>query len=152
MIRDWPSCRQPGATEVVPETFEASLTLVSQALTLLQLPAPQVANVVDTLRRQRYATLRTHPAEVRAELQAEPAELLRSVVLPPRWLGRGAAAGRGSGTGRGGGLHGDPPAGHHGPRTGRGDRAARGRRGGDLRHAGGACNTPRRCCWPASGP
>ena len=28
-----------GATEVVPETFEASLTLVSQALTLLQLPA-----------------------------------------------------------------------------------------------------------------
>ena len=31
-----------GATEVVPETFEASLTLVSQALTLLHLPAAQV--------------------------------------------------------------------------------------------------------------
>ncbi len=65
-----------GATEVVPETFEASLTLVSQALTLLQLPAPQVGRVVDTLRRQRYATLRT-----RAE--QESADQLRSVVLPP---------------------------------------------------------------------
>jgi CPA2 family monovalent cation:H+ antiporter-2 len=65
-----------GATEVVPETFEASLTLVSQALTLLQLPAPQVGRVVDTLRRQRYATLRTR-------VEQEPADQLRSVVLPP---------------------------------------------------------------------
>jgi monovalent cation:H+ antiporter-2, CPA2 family len=59
---------------VVPETFEASLTLVSQALTLLQLPAPQVARIVDNLRTQRYATLRTRPGD--------PAELLHSVVLP----------------------------------------------------------------------
>jgi CPA2 family monovalent cation:H+ antiporter-2 len=65
-----------GATEVVPETFEASLTLVSQALMLLQLPAPQVARVVDTLRRQRYATLRTRSEQ-------ESADQLRSVVLPP---------------------------------------------------------------------
>jgi len=65
-----------GATEVVPETFEASLTLVSQALTLLQLPAPQVGRVVDTLRRQRYATLRTRS-------EPESADELRSVVLPP---------------------------------------------------------------------
>jgi monovalent cation:H+ antiporter-2, CPA2 family len=75
---------EAGATEVVPETFEASLTLVSQALTLLQLPALQVTQVVDTLRTQRYATLRTQPAAVRAELHVEPAELLRSVVLPPQ--------------------------------------------------------------------
>jgi CPA2 family monovalent cation:H+ antiporter-2 len=65
-----------GATEVVPETFEASLTLVSQALTLLQLPAPQVGRVVDTLRQQRYATLRTRSEQ-------ESADQLRSVVLPP---------------------------------------------------------------------
>ena len=65
-----------GATEVVPETFEASLTLVSQALTLLQLPAPQVGRVVDTLRRQRYATLRTRSEQ-------ESVDQLRSVVLPP---------------------------------------------------------------------
>jgi CPA2 family monovalent cation:H+ antiporter-2 len=75
---------EAGATEVVPETFEASLTLVSQALMLLQLPALQVTQVVDTLRTQRYATLRTQPAAARAELHVEPAELLRSVVLPPQ--------------------------------------------------------------------
>jgi CPA2 family monovalent cation:H+ antiporter-2 len=75
---------QAGATEVVPETFEASLTLVSQALTLLQLPAMQVTRVVDTIRTQRYATLRTQPAAARLEEDTEPAELLRSVVLPPR--------------------------------------------------------------------
>jgi CPA2 family monovalent cation:H+ antiporter-2 len=75
---------QAGATEVVPETFEAGLTLVSQALTLLQLPAPQVTRVVDTLRTERYATLRTQPSAARLEQSAEPAELLRSVVLPPQ--------------------------------------------------------------------
>jgi CPA2 family monovalent cation:H+ antiporter-2 len=64
---------QAGATEVVPETLEASLTLLSQALTLLQVPAAQVASSIDTIRRQRYATLRT----------PESAEGLRSVVLPP---------------------------------------------------------------------
>jgi CPA2 family monovalent cation:H+ antiporter-2 len=64
---------EAGATEVVPETLEASLTLVSQALTLLQVPAGQVARSVDTLRRRRYATLRT-PAWT---------EELRSIVLPP---------------------------------------------------------------------
>jgi monovalent cation:H+ antiporter-2, CPA2 family len=73
-----------GATEVVPETFEASLTLVSQALTLLQLPAAQVGRVVDTLRKQRYATLRTRSATARLDRDAEEsADQLRSVVLPP---------------------------------------------------------------------
>jgi CPA2 family monovalent cation:H+ antiporter-2 len=64
---------QAGATEVVPETLEASLTLVSQALTLLKIPAEQVARSIDTLRRRRYATLRT-PGWT---------EELRSIVLPP---------------------------------------------------------------------
>jgi monovalent cation:H+ antiporter-2, CPA2 family len=73
-----------GATEVVPETFEASLTLVSQALTLLQLPTPQVTQVVETIRRRRYATLRTQPIQARLEESIEPGELLRSVVLPPQ--------------------------------------------------------------------
>lgn len=70
-----------GATGVVPETFEASLTLVSQALALLQVPSTQVTRVVDTLRAERYGTLRTHPA---APEGAGAAELLRSIVLPPR--------------------------------------------------------------------
>jgi len=73
---------EAGATEVVPETFEASLTLVSQALTLLNLPAPQVLRIVESLRRQRYSTLRTLAGTVRSEEEAGP-EGLRSVVLPP---------------------------------------------------------------------
>jgi CPA2 family monovalent cation:H+ antiporter-2 len=73
-----------GATEVVPETFEASLTLVSQALTLLQLPGPQVARVVNALRQQRYATLRTRSVAAPGDVDAEEsADQLRSVVLPP---------------------------------------------------------------------
>jgi CPA2 family monovalent cation:H+ antiporter-2 len=75
---------QAGATEVVPETLEASLTLVSQALTLLQLPSLQVAEIVNSIRTQRYATLRTQPVAARIEQSTEPAELLRSVVLPPQ--------------------------------------------------------------------
>jgi CPA2 family monovalent cation:H+ antiporter-2 len=74
---------EAGATEVVPETFEASLTLVSQALTLLQLPPAQVMRIVGDLRRQRYSTLRTTPGTARAEEGAADAEGLRSVVLPP---------------------------------------------------------------------
>ncbi len=72
-----------GATEVVPETFEASLTLVSQALTLLNLPSPQVMRIVENQRRQRYATLRTMAGAVRMEDGGAGGEGLRSVVLPP---------------------------------------------------------------------
>jgi len=71
-----------GATEVVPETFEAGLTLVSQALTLLQLPAAQVLQTTDTLRRARYGTLRTL-AGARTGMPPDSDEQLRSVVLPP---------------------------------------------------------------------
>jgi CPA2 family monovalent cation:H+ antiporter-2 len=74
---------EAGATEVVPETFEASLTLLSQALTLLQLPTPQVMRIVENLRRQRYATLRTTSGTVRMEDGGTGEEGLRSVVLPP---------------------------------------------------------------------
>ena len=73
-----------GATEVVPEIFEASLTLVSHALTLLQLPAAQVGRVVESLRKQRYATPRTRAGAARLEPDDEAsADQLRSVVLPP---------------------------------------------------------------------
>jgi CPA2 family monovalent cation:H+ antiporter-2 len=71
-----------GATEVVPETFEAGLTLVSQVLTLLQLPVTQVLQITDTLRRQRYGTLRALAA-ARGGEPPDDDEQLRSVVLPP---------------------------------------------------------------------
>jgi CPA2 family monovalent cation:H+ antiporter-2 len=73
-----------GATEVVPEVFEASLTLVSQALTLLQVPAVQVARSVDALRHERYATLRLRTLDAPEVVTGEEdTEQLRTVVLPP---------------------------------------------------------------------
>ena len=88
-----------GATEVVPETFEAGLTLVSQALTLLQLPAAQVLRITDTLRRARYGTLRTL-AGARTGAPPSGDEQLRSVVLPPgAWaVGRRLEEARARGT------------------------------------------------------
>ena len=74
-----------GATEVVPETFEAGLTLVLQALTLLRLPPAQVMQIADQLRRQRYVTLPDSSGLVPAlgALAGDEDSQLRSVVLPP---------------------------------------------------------------------
>lgn len=47
-----------GATEVVPETFEASLMLVSHLLLLLNVPVTKVVRLVQTVRSDRYQMLR----------------------------------------------------------------------------------------------
>jgi CPA2 family monovalent cation:H+ antiporter-2 len=79
--------RDAGATEVVPETFEASLMLVSQVLLLLRMPMSRVVRAVGQIRSTRYAILRNivsrdgeHPIEETNEL----AEEVKSVVLPPQ--------------------------------------------------------------------
>jgi len=74
-----------GATEVVPETFEAGLTLVLQALTLLRLPPAQVLQIADRLRRLRYVTLPDSSGSFPAlDTLADDADAqMRSVVLPP---------------------------------------------------------------------
>ncbi len=74
-----------GATEVVPETFEAGLTLVLQALTLLRLPPAQVLQVADRMRRLRYVTLpdRSGSFPVLDARTDEAESQIRSVVLPP---------------------------------------------------------------------
>ena len=74
-----------GATEVVPETFEAGLTLVLQALTLLRLPPAQVMQIADRLRRQRYLTLPDSSGSFPAldALSDDADSQIRSVVLPP---------------------------------------------------------------------
>jgi CPA2 family monovalent cation:H+ antiporter-2 len=74
-----------GATEVVPETFEAGMTLVLQALTLLRLPPAQVLQIADRLRRLRYVTLPDSSGTFTAlSALADDAEAqMRSVVLPP---------------------------------------------------------------------
>jgi CPA2 family monovalent cation:H+ antiporter-2 len=92
-----------GATEVVPETFEASLMLLSHLLLLLKVPVSRVVRTMDDIRSHRYTMLRQFfPAE-RAEVLDEShafREELHSVILPPHaWaVGRRIAdlAARGS--------------------------------------------------------
>lgn len=47
-----------GATEVIPETLEASLMLVSHLLTLLHVPASRIFRRIQRVRSDRYALLR----------------------------------------------------------------------------------------------
>jgi len=75
-----------GATEVVPETLEAALTLVSHALLVLDVPMSRVIRTVGDIREQRYKTLRSvyrrdaaGPVEDARALREE----LHTVVLPP---------------------------------------------------------------------
>jgi len=75
-----------GATEVVPETLEAALTLVSHALLALDVPMSRVIRTVGEIRQQRYKTLRSVFRREGAELIDESHTLregLHTVVLPP---------------------------------------------------------------------
>src|ERR1019366_6460358 len=49
-----------GATEVVPETFEASLMLLSHLLLLLKLPVSRAIRTVNDIRSRRYGMLRQY--------------------------------------------------------------------------------------------
>jgi monovalent cation:H+ antiporter-2, CPA2 family len=92
---------EAGATEVVPETFEASLMLVSQVLMLLNVPVTRVVRTVGDIRRARYATLRNVVlAETGTGGVAEgQGEGIATIVLPPgAWaVGRPLSEVRGRG-------------------------------------------------------
>ena len=75
-----------GATEVVPETFEASLMLLSHLLLLLKLPMGQVIRTVNDIRSHRYGMLRQYFRRADAEFLDDShafREELHSVMLPP---------------------------------------------------------------------
>lgn len=84
--------RAAGASEVVPETFEASLMLASHALLALKTPVSRVVRTIGTMRSDRYQSLR---GLVRGELELpqldgpELSEELASVVIPPGAAGIG---------------------------------------------------------------
>jgi CPA2 family monovalent cation:H+ antiporter-2 len=85
-----------GATEVVPETFEASLMLLSHLLLLLKVPVSRVIRTVDDIRSDRYGMLREYFPAQGAEPPDEThafREELYSVILPPHaWaVGRSIA-------------------------------------------------------------
>jgi CPA2 family monovalent cation:H+ antiporter-2 len=75
-----------GATEVVPETFETSLSLVSHVLLFLKVPAREVTETTDAIRHDRYAILRSvfrrHDAPTLDDSHSHRQQL-RTVVLPP---------------------------------------------------------------------
>jgi monovalent cation:H+ antiporter-2, CPA2 family len=94
--------QQAGATDVVPETFEASLMLVSHVLMLLHVPVSRVVRTLTDIRRSRYTVLRNivEGGDARpADELTEHHEELKSVVVPPgAWaVGRtlGEVRGRG---------------------------------------------------------
>ncbi len=74
-----------GATEVVPETFEASLMLASHALLLLKQPVSRVVRTIGHIRNDRYASLRglLRAEGALPEATADALEELKTVVLPP---------------------------------------------------------------------
>jgi monovalent cation:H+ antiporter-2, CPA2 family len=95
--------QRAGATEVVPETFEASLMLLSHLLLLLKLPVSRVIRTVNDIRSHRYGMLRQYFRAAGAEFLDDShafREELHSVILPPHaWaVGRSIAelANRGS--------------------------------------------------------
>jgi CPA2 family monovalent cation:H+ antiporter-2 len=76
--------KSAGATEVVPEAFEASLMLASHVLMSLKVPPATVMRSVAELRGNRYEMLRNVIARGDGSSNdAEFAEQVRSVVLPP---------------------------------------------------------------------
>jgi CPA2 family monovalent cation:H+ antiporter-2 len=73
-----------GATEIIPEAFEASLMLASHVLMSLRVPPGVVMRTVAELRGNRYEMLRNVIARGDGMTNdAEFAEQMRSVVLPP---------------------------------------------------------------------
>ncbi|MBS0378278.1 MAG: cation:proton antiporter [Proteobacteria bacterium] len=78
--------RAAGATDVVPETFEASLMLVSHVLMLLHVPVSRVVRTLGEIRSNRYEVLRNvvgREDRSAADATLEHREALRSIVVPP---------------------------------------------------------------------
>jgi CPA2 family monovalent cation:H+ antiporter-2 len=80
--------REAGATDVVPETLEASLMLVSQVLMLLNVPVVKVVRTISDIRNTRYAVLRNivnldGASQLPIEDQPGEVEELKTVLLPP---------------------------------------------------------------------
>jgi CPA2 family monovalent cation:H+ antiporter-2 len=78
--------KDAGATDVVPETFEASLMLVSHVLMLLRVPVSRVVRALGEIRNSRYAVLRNivRPGDSgMVDETGEQREEIKSIVVPP---------------------------------------------------------------------
>ena len=75
---------EAGATEIVPETMEASLTLVSHVLTMMGTPSSQVFKLISETRQQRYQILHGYYHGVGSKMvddKGKPLEQLHAVLL-----------------------------------------------------------------------
>jgi CPA2 family monovalent cation:H+ antiporter-2 len=81
------SLQSAGATEVVPEIFETSLSLVAHVLVLLDVPSTEVTELSERIRSDRYSLLRSvfrkHDARPLDSTTATMRQHLRTVTLPP---------------------------------------------------------------------
>lgn len=86
-----------GATEIVPEIFETSLSLVSHVLLFLKVPARDVLETTEEIRHNRYSILRSvfRRRNARSLEDDEHAmrQQLRTVVLPPGAIAVGRTIG-----------------------------------------------------------
>lgn len=76
--------RDAGATEVVPETLEASLMLTSQALLLMDRPFDEVLNTLRQSRREHYQLLRGYyhgENFPRMDSEGKPYRMLHAITL-----------------------------------------------------------------------
>ena len=90
---DWRLLQAAGATEVVPEIFETSLSIVSHVLLYLDVAPADVAELTEDIRHDRYALLRS-VFRRRDARDPDPGHALlrqhlRTVTLPPAAYGVG---------------------------------------------------------------
>lgn len=79
--------QKAGATEVVPETLEASLMLVSHALLLLDTPFDRVLSMLRQSRRERYQLFHGYyhgESFPTTDSAGNPYKLLHAITLEPR--------------------------------------------------------------------
>ncbi|MEE4380661.1 MAG: cation:proton antiporter [Pseudomonadales bacterium] len=86
--RDIDAFLDAGATEVVPETFDASLMLLGHVMTLLRRPRGEVERLIARVRADRYGLLH---GVIAGESGQQYAEIVQPVLLP----GGAWAVGRG---------------------------------------------------------
>jgi CPA2 family monovalent cation:H+ antiporter-2 len=83
--RHWEALQAAGATEIVPETLEGSLMLVSHVLELLGTPTERIQEHIRTAREERYRLLHGYLHGERSRIADDtgnPLEVVHPVALP----------------------------------------------------------------------
>lgn len=85
-----------GAMEVIPETHEASLTLISHILLMVEYPTRMIHSIIDKARRDRYKMMKGFYHGQRMgflDRESGPAEIIHAVRLPRKAFACGRKVG-----------------------------------------------------------